>query len=136
MRYRNPLDYEARLRELWCEAVGARLRVSGTVWSELSGGLDSSSVVCMADTLIKGGRVAAQSIQPISHATLRSPEGDERRFIAEVEAATHTKSVILGVEEHEHQRDPEADWITPYSPRGVGLSSHWRGRSCNRPGTF
>jgi asparagine synthase (glutamine-hydrolysing) len=124
VRYRNPLDYGERLRELWSDAVGARLRSRGTVWSELSGGLDSSSVVCMASGLISGGRVDAQAIQPISHATLQSPEGDERRFIAEIESATGTKSRILGVEEHEHLRDPDADWVTPYTPRGVGLASH------------
>ena len=48
-------DYEARFRELFAEAVRARLRSAFPVGSELSGGLDSSSVTCMARTLMGHG---------------------------------------------------------------------------------
>src|SRR5713226_5809752 len=77
IRYRDKRLYEEQLRALWQDAVGARLDVDGTVWAELSGGLDSSSVVCMADALIKGRAVQARALQPLSHVTLHSPEGDE-----------------------------------------------------------
>src|SRR5205823_100822 len=119
-------EYEERLRALWVDAVASRLRAHGTVWAELSGGLDSSSVVCMADRLIKGGRVAARAIQPISHATLQSHEGDERRFIAEVESRVGVASVIVGVEDHQDVVDPDWDWITPFAARGVGLATAQR----------
>src|SRR5207248_7316850 len=85
IRYPAPRAYEEQLLALWREAVRARLRSAGTVWAELSGGLDSSSVVCMADRLVKSGAVPAQALRLVSHVTLQSPEGDERRFIAEVE---------------------------------------------------
>lgn len=122
VRFNDPRDYEARLRELWADAVASRLRTHGPVWAELSGGLDSSSVVCMADRLIAGGRAAAPGLQPISHATLRSAEGDERRFIAEVERRIGVRSEILGVEEHIDCEDPDAAWLTPYALRGVALA--------------
>lgn len=41
-------EYEERLRVLLREGVAAALRSDGKVWSELSGGLDSSSVVSVA----------------------------------------------------------------------------------------
>jgi asparagine synthase (glutamine-hydrolysing) len=119
-------QYEERLRALWIDAVGSRLRAEGTVWAELSGGLDSSSVVCMADRLIKGGRVSARAIQPISHATLRSHDGDERRFIAEVESRIAASSVIVGVEDHQDVVDAAWDWVTPFTARGVGLATAQR----------
>jgi asparagine synthase (glutamine-hydrolysing) len=122
VRYRDKRQYEERLRALWSEAVGTRLRVEGTVWAELSGGLDSSSVVCMADALIKHGRVRAVAVQPISHATLYSSEGDERRFIAEVETQIGTTSEILGVEDHCDCADDELDWVTPFATNGVSLA--------------
>lgn len=122
IRYRDKRQYEEHLRAVWMEAVGSRLRTEGTVWAELSGGLDSSSVVCMADALIKAGRVAATGIQPLSHVTLQSPEGDERRFIAEVEARIGVRSEIIGVEDHQELVDSEWDWVSPFAARAVGLA--------------
>jgi asparagine synthase (glutamine-hydrolysing) len=122
LRYRDNRQYEEHLRALWTQAVAARLRTNADVWAELSGGLDSSSVVCMADALIKAGRVPARRVHPLSHVTLHSPEGDERRFIAEVEGRLGAGSEILGVEAHEGVIDPECDWVTPHAVRGVSLA--------------
>jgi asparagine synthase (glutamine-hydrolysing) len=123
VRYRDRRVYEEQMRALWREAVGTRLRAEGTVWAELSGGLDSSSVVCMADALIKDRRVDAAAIQPMSHVAARSPEGDERRFIAAVETQIGTKSRILILEDHQDACDAGADWVTPSVARGVGLAA-------------
>lgn len=125
VRYRDDGQYEEHLRALWAEAVGCRLRSSGTVWAELSGGLDSSSVVCMADALIKAGRVPATRLQPVSHVTLLSAEGDERRFVAEVEARTGLQSVVLGIEMHAPLR-ADWNWVTPVAPQGVQIASAQR----------
>ena len=129
IRYPDPRQYEEQLYALWREAVQARLRTDGTVWAELSGGLDSSSVVCMADRLIKHGDVPAQAIRLVSHATLQSPEGDERRFIAEVERQVGVTSEIVGVEDHQEHSDPDRGWVTPYALHGVGLETVRRVRS-------
>lgn len=122
IRYADRRTYEEQLRYLWSDAVAARLRTAGAVWAELSGGLDSSSVVCMADLLMKSGRVPARSIRMVSHATLHSPEGDERRFITEVERQVGVPSEIVGVEDHQDCADPEWAWVTPYALQGVGLA--------------
>jgi asparagine synthase (glutamine-hydrolysing) len=132
IRFVDKHEYEVRLRALWAEAVGARLRIEGTAWAELSGGLDSSSVVCMADALIKGARVPARDIQPISHVTLQSSEGDERRFIAEVESQIGVRSQILGIEAHRDCADEEWGWATPLAMSGVGLAA--LKRVCQRGG--
>jgi asparagine synthase (glutamine-hydrolysing) len=123
LRYADPRDYERHLRSLWRDAVGARLRGTRVVWAELSGGLDSSSVVCMADRLIRRGEVDATELRLVSHATLQSPEGDERRFIAEVEQQVGIRSEIIGVEDHQPLVDPEHAWVTPYAVQGVGLAT-------------
>jgi asparagine synthase (glutamine-hydrolysing) len=122
VRYRDPRRYEEQLRGLWTEAVGTRLRAEGTVWAELSGGLDSSSVVCMADVLIKDRCVEATAIQPISHVPANAPESDERRFIATVEQRIGTKSRVLMLDDHQDIHDADADWATPLAAHGIGLS--------------
>ena len=45
-------EYEARFREIFFEAVRARLRSAFPVGTELSGGMDSSSVTCVARRLM------------------------------------------------------------------------------------
>jgi asparagine synthase (glutamine-hydrolysing) len=129
IRYPDPHTYEEQLAALWRDAVHARLQTAGTVWAELSGGLDSSSVVCMADFLIRRGLVPARSMRLVSHATVQSPEGDERRFIAEVERQIGIRSEIVGVEENQEHTDPERAWVTPYALHGVGLETVRRVRA-------
>jgi asparagine synthase (glutamine-hydrolysing) len=129
IRYPDPRTYEEQLRVLWRDAVQTRLHTDGSVWAELSGGLDSSSVVCMSDLLIRRGLVPARSIRLVSHATLESPEGDERRFIAEVERQVGVVSDIVGVEDNLDRCDPVRAWITPYGLQGVGLETVGRVRA-------
>jgi len=122
IRLRHDRDYEEAFRALWFDAVRARLRTAEPAWAELSGGLDSSSVVCTAHAILTAGRAPARSLRTISHATLESPEGDERRFIAEVEARTGMRSVVFGVEEYRARVDDDWDWVSPFAARGVLLA--------------
>jgi asparagine synthase (glutamine-hydrolysing) len=85
LRYSNPADYTDHLRSLLTEAVRTRLRAHRTVWAHLSGGWDSSSIVCLAHALIKRQLVEAPAIQPLSIVCGDSPESDERPFMAVVE---------------------------------------------------
>jgi asparagine synthase (glutamine-hydrolysing) len=129
IRYRDPRAYEEQLRALWRDAVLARLRSTEPVWAELSGGLDSSSIVCMAALLIAQGVAASPGLRLVSHATLRSPEGDERRFIAEVERQVGVRSEIVGVEDSYQRVDPARGWLSPYALHGVGLETVERVRA-------
>ena len=55
LTYRTDGEYAEHFREIFEEAVRCRLRSHGPVGAELSGGLDSSSVVSMASSLAKQG---------------------------------------------------------------------------------
>src|SRR5262249_35799578 len=81
------------------------------------------------DLLIRGGDVSASSLRLVSHATLHSPEGDERRFIAEVERQVGVSSDIVGVEDSQACIDPARAWVTPHALHGVGLEMLRRLRS-------
>jgi asparagine synthase (glutamine-hydrolysing) len=84
IRRRSPGEYEEQLRELFREAVAVRIRNARTVVAELSGGLDSSSVVCMADRLIREGAVQATQLTTLSYVHEPSPDTP---YIAHVERA-------------------------------------------------
>ena len=83
--YRNPSEYERRFRHELRNAVRCRLRANGPVFSELSGGLDSSSVVCIADQVLADGDAAAPSVETVSYVYGEARASDERSFIRSVE---------------------------------------------------
>src|SRR5215813_8815406 len=63
IRYQNQQRYEEELHALFREAVAVRLQSESPVLAELSGGLDSSSVVCMESHLIRSGAVKAPRLE-------------------------------------------------------------------------
>jgi asparagine synthase (glutamine-hydrolysing) len=67
-------DYAERLRELLFQAVRRRLRTTDPVAIAVSGGLDSSVVLCVADDLCKSGQSSAL-LRPVS---LRAPGSDTK----------------------------------------------------------
>jgi asparagine synthase (glutamine-hydrolysing) len=83
IRYRDERRYEEQLRALFREAVAVRLQTEAPVLAELSGGLDSSSVVCMAKRLMQSGAVRASSLTGVSFLWRNSLD---EPFIREVES--------------------------------------------------
>jgi asparagine synthase (glutamine-hydrolysing) len=85
IRYQTDREYEAHFLELFSEAVRVRLRADGPVWADLSGGLDSSSIVCVADEVMKRGSVQVKRLETVSAVFDESSKSDERKFISFVE---------------------------------------------------
>ena len=86
IRYRTDAEYEEHFTQIFREAVRVRLRAEGPVWADLSGGLDSSSIVCMADSIIETGESEATRLETVSAVFDQSRSSDERKFISKVEA--------------------------------------------------
>jgi asparagine synthase (glutamine-hydrolysing) len=95
VRYADERRYDEQLRALLREGVAARLRTNAPVIAELSGGLDSSSVVCMAMQLIRRGEVSAPGLTTISYV---HPGSLDVAFIKEVEAFCGVSGVHLSTE--------------------------------------
>lgn len=79
IRYRNETDYEEHLLHILRKAVLSRLRTNHAVCCDLSGGLDSSSVTCMASHLIKTGAASPKRLITFSYI---DPSMDDERYIA------------------------------------------------------
>jgi asparagine synthase (glutamine-hydrolysing) len=84
IRLGSDAEYGERFRELFTAAVRCRLRAAAPVAAALSGGLDSSSVVCVARAI-----QTAAGTGPLATYTARFPtipRCDEGAFVAAVEA--------------------------------------------------
>lgn len=83
--YRTDSEYEEHFRTVFAEAVRRRLRCRSTVLAELSGGMDSSSIVCMADAVIAREPGAHPHVETVSYYDDSEPNWDERPYFAKVE---------------------------------------------------
>ncbi len=86
IRHRSDADYEQHFREVFSAAVRRRLRSDRPVVAELSGGMDSSAIVCMADRLIADGSAAARRLCTLSYYDNSEPSWNELPYVAAVEA--------------------------------------------------
>ena len=84
LRLRNDDEYVEAFRERFVEAVKRRTRSAYPVAISVSGGLDSSSVFCQAETLRRAGAIAAPSLAGVSYVSDRR-ETDEQRFLCDIE---------------------------------------------------
>jgi asparagine synthase (glutamine-hydrolysing) len=92
IRYRNDSDYEEHLLNLFRQAVLHRLRTNHPVCCDLSGGLDSSSVTCMAHELIRSGTASPKRLVTFSWI---DPDMDDNQYIEIVEKYCGIESIRM-----------------------------------------
>jgi asparagine synthase (glutamine-hydrolysing) len=85
VRYRTDAEYEEHFRILFAQSVRRRLRSDATIIAELSGGMDSSSIVCMADQVLGRGGPEAVRVETVSYYDDSEPNWNERPFFTKVE---------------------------------------------------
>ena len=83
--YREDREYEEHFRAVFRESVRRRLRSQTPVLAELSGGMDSSSIVCMADALAARGFPGTSRLDTISYFDDSEPNWNESPFFQKVE---------------------------------------------------
>jgi asparagine synthase (glutamine-hydrolysing) len=89
VRYKTDDQYAEHFLEIFSQAVRARMRSISGVASQLSGGLDSSFIVCVAQHLVRTG-VVSSPLEAFS-LVFSDPDCDERRFIDDVVAKSGVK---------------------------------------------
>jgi asparagine synthase (glutamine-hydrolysing) len=85
IRYRTDAEYEEHFRDVFAESIRRRLRSGTPVLAELSGGMDSSSIVCMADEIICHGGAETPKLNTLSYYDDSEPNWNERPYYSRVE---------------------------------------------------
>jgi len=85
IRFKTDAEYEEGFRFHFTNAVRGPLRTDGPVFSDLSGGLDSSSIVCVAHQLIEKDEVPARELYTASLISTGSPTSDQTKYIRCIE---------------------------------------------------
>jgi asparagine synthase (glutamine-hydrolysing) len=123
--YRKDRDYEEHFLGLLEKSVWRRLRSHAPILAELSGGMDSSSIVCVADKLVNHGCAPGTRIDTVSYYQEGEPAWDERPYIAAIEKVRGRTGCHIDVSSHtllSYQYDSTLPELTPVS-RGVSSES-------------
>jgi asparagine synthase (glutamine-hydrolysing) len=85
LRLRSVDEYVEAFRERFAAAVRRRIRSTRPVAVSVSGGLDSSSIFCVAENLRRQGRVPCPEIAGLSYYGEEGTDADERRYLVDLE---------------------------------------------------
>jgi asparagine synthase (glutamine-hydrolysing) len=114
IRYSTDDQYGAHFLEIFKDAIRCRMRARNGVAAELSGGVDSSSIVCTVESMIRAGEVSTPRFETFS-LVYSEPRSDERIYANEVASMWNLK----------------LNWIQPYeidlqaSIDGVRRTREW-----------
>src|SRR6266478_1707322 len=85
IRYKTDAEYEEHFRHAFRQSVRRRLRSDSPILAELSGGLDSSSIVCMADDIMSKEGAQTPRLDTLSYYDKTEPNGDDWLHFQKVE---------------------------------------------------
>lgn len=119
IRHRHDRDYEEQFYMIFREAVRRRVDSSNPILAELSGGMDSSSIVCMADSLLAAGNCQTPRLDTITYFDAQEPNWDELPYaqIVEQRRGRSGSHIDVGPESFD-QKEPTRNRfrMTPTSP--------------------
>lgn len=124
--YKTDAEYEEHFRSVFQEAVRRRVRSHAPILAELSGGMDSSSIVCMADLVLARGDVEQPRLDTLSYYDDSEPAWNESPYFRKVEEKRGRAGCHINIgQQHAFQlsADTTSFAATPASGRSTSLAS-------------
>jgi asparagine synthase (glutamine-hydrolysing) len=122
VEYRQVGDYALHVRALFTDAVRASLRTPGGVWTDLSGGLDSSSIACVASECLAADPGRAR-LSAVSQVFGEAATSDERAWSAHVRSKYDLAEHVIDGDRHHPVRglrELVEHWEEPHPSLLVG----------------
>ncbi len=123
IHYRSDAEYEEHFRVVFGHAVQHALRSDAPVLAELSGGMDSSSIVCMADTVIARGAAETPRLDTVSYYNDSEPNWNERPYFTRVEQLRGRPGCHIDLGSRTRERFAFPDDRIPATPSAPGCPS-------------
>jgi asparagine synthase (glutamine-hydrolysing) len=95
LRYRTDEEYAEHFLAVFREAVERCLATGGRVWSDLSGGMDSSSIVATATAILSAEPARARDFATVTHVWKDTPQSDERELAQAVAERHHVVNHLV-----------------------------------------
>jgi asparagine synthase (glutamine-hydrolysing) len=122
IRYRSDAQYEEHFRTVFFESVRRRLRSDCPVLAELSGGMDSSAVVCIADQILARGLDDNPRLDTLSYYDDSEPNWNERPYFRKVEEKRGRSGCHIDVSAQSTLIPQYEEGRFSATPKSVGLS--------------
>jgi asparagine synthase (glutamine-hydrolysing) len=122
--YRSDAEYEAHFLHLLRQSVGRRTGAGAPILAELSGGMDSTSIVCVSDQMrYSQGASPRELLDTLSYYDESEPNWDERPYFTAVEMQRRKAGFHVNISTRERTFAP-ADLPEGYIPRLPGLDQY------------
>jgi asparagine synthase (glutamine-hydrolysing) len=114
--YKREAEYDEHFFCIFRQAVQRRIGTGAPILAELSGGMDSASIVCMADKILRNQSDGSDLLDTISYYDDTEPDWDERPFFEAVEQYRNKRGIHLDCSERIPSYEPLVlpDRIYPY----------------------
>jgi asparagine synthase (glutamine-hydrolysing) len=132
IEYPTDREYEEHFRAVLDTSVQRRLRSDAPILAELSGGMDSSSIVCVADKLVASGLAPGTKIDTVSYFEDGEPAWNDGPYIAVIETMRGQTGCHIDVSSHtllNYRYDHHCPELTPVS-RGTHADSVQKLANC------
>lgn len=123
IHYQSDREYEEHFAVVFGQAVACRADSDRPVVCELSGGLDSSSIACVAAGALRQGRVDTPGLHTFSYVFPGSATADETPFVRLAEGALGRPGLHITDEEAPQLRPLPAGLRPDFPSAGLGFQA-------------